>query len=120
MSETLNFGPQWLRALSTGTSVTSPPPSPGIGIPAGLPPSTVPTQFKLAEHRYGREEMLALYRKSEKMPCSLEDVTSIAKREALTPMALLPLNDEEQVSRHLLGSFLLRLFQNWGGGEFQT
>lgn len=31
MSETaLKFGPEWLRALSHGGSVSSPPPSPGL------------------------------------------------------------------------------------------
>ncbi|KAJ8348811.1 hypothetical protein SKAU_G00274000 [Synaphobranchus kaupii] len=49
MTETLNFGPEWLRALSSGGSVTSPPPSPAM------------PKYKLAEYRYGREEMLALY-----------------------------------------------------------
>ncbi|MGH0186446.1 UNVERIFIED_CONTAM: hypothetical protein FKN15_021595 [Acipenser sinensis] len=53
-AETLNFGPEWLRALSSGGSVTSPPPSPAM------------PKYKLAEYRYGREEMLALYVKENK------------------------------------------------------
>lgn len=94
MSETLNFGPEWLRALSSGTpgstgGVTSPP-----ATPTG---SAAPLQFKLAEHRYGREEMLALYKKPDKMPVEVEGFQSIARKECLTPMALTPLNDEEQV-----------------------
>ena len=85
MSEALTFGPEWLRALSSGTGVTSPPASPGMA------------QFKLAEHRYGREEMLALYKKTDKAPIEVEEFQSIGKKECLTPMALTPLNDEEQV-----------------------
>lgn len=44
-----------LRALSRGGSVTSPPPSPAM------------PKSKLAEYRYGREEMLALYVNDDKV-----------------------------------------------------
>lgn len=84
-AETLNFGPEWwvrcalggmgklgriglfrflssslcpfsrLRALSSGGSVASPPPSPAM------------PKYKLADYRYGREEMLALYVKENKV-----------------------------------------------------
>lgn len=47
--------PSRLRALSSGGSVTSPPPSPAM------------PKYKLAEYRYGREEMLALYIKDNKV-----------------------------------------------------
>lgn len=43
-----------LRALSGG-SVASPPPSPAM------------PKYKLADYRYGREEMLALYIKEHKV-----------------------------------------------------
>lgn len=54
-AETLNFGPEWLRALSSGGSVASPPASPAM------------PKYKLADYRYGREEMLALYVKENKV-----------------------------------------------------
>ncbi|EGW06326.1 PERQ amino acid-rich with GYF domain-containing protein 2 [Cricetulus griseus] len=87
-AETLNFGPEWwvaqalahgkklgqwgwatwtfvslfpfcacsrLRALSGGGNVASPPPSPAM------------PKYKLADYRYGREEMLALYVKENKV-----------------------------------------------------
>lgn len=44
-----------LRALSSGGSVASPPPSPAM------------PKYKLADYRYGREEMLALYVKEDKV-----------------------------------------------------
>ncbi|KAM6443209.1 GRB10-interacting GYF protein 2 isoform 3-T3 [Liasis olivaceus] len=53
-TQTLNFGPEWLRALSSGGSVTSPPLSPAL------------PKYKLADYRYGREEMLALFLKDNK------------------------------------------------------
>lgn len=66
-----------LRALSSGGSVTSPPPSPAM------------PKYKLAEYRYGREEMLALYIKdnkvSEQLPNILQSVLpSYSKRSGFT------------------------------------
>nr|XP_048718664.1 GRB10-interacting GYF protein 2 isoform X3 [Caretta caretta] len=58
-TQTLNFGPEWLRALSSGGSVTSPPLSPAL------------PKYKLADYRYGREEMLALFLKDNKRNFSM-------------------------------------------------
>ncbi|XP_034021004.1 GRB10-interacting GYF protein 1 isoform X2 [Thalassophryne amazonica] len=85
-AETLNFGPEWLRALSSGGSVTSPPPSPAM------------PKYKLAEYRYGREEMLALYIKDNKVPEDMQDkeFTAILQDEPMQPLALVPLTEDEQ------------------------
>ncbi|KAK7797558.1 hypothetical protein U0070_005239 [Myodes glareolus] len=85
-AETLNFGPEWLRALSSGGSVTSPPPSPAM------------PKYKLADYRYGREEMLALYVKENKVPEELQDkeFAAVLQEEPLQPLALEPLTEEEQ------------------------
>ncbi|XP_072543515.1 GRB10-interacting GYF protein 1 isoform X1 [Salminus brasiliensis] len=85
-AETLNFGPEWLRALSSGGSVTSPPPSPAM------------PKYKLAEYRYGREEMLALYIKDNKVPEDMQDkeFAAILQDEPQQPLALVPLTEEEQ------------------------
>uniref|UniRef100_A0A8C7RFT3 GRB10 interacting GYF protein 1b n=1 Tax=Oncorhynchus mykiss TaxID=8022 RepID=A0A8C7RFT3_ONCMY len=107
-AETLNFGPEWLRALSRGRSVTSPPPSPA------LPKS------KLADYRYGREEMLALYIKDDKPP---EDITqdkefaAILQDEPVQPLALEPLTEEEQrnFSMSVNSVAVLRLMGKGGG-----
>ncbi|XP_069502093.1 GRB10-interacting GYF protein 1 isoform X2 [Ambystoma mexicanum] len=85
-AETLNFGPEWLRALASGAGVTSPPPSPAM------------PKYKLADYRYGREEMLALYVKDDKVPEEMEDkeFAIILQDEPLPPLALVPLTEEEQ------------------------
>nr|XP_037846358.1 GRB10-interacting GYF protein 1 isoform X2 [Chlorocebus sabaeus] len=85
-AETLNFGPEWLRALSGGGSVASPPPSPAM------------PKYKLADYRYGREEMLALYVKENKVPEELQDkeFAAVLQDEPLQPLALEPLTEEEQ------------------------
>lgn len=113
-----------LRALSSGGSVASPPPSPAM------------PKYKLADYRYGREEMLALYVKENKVgaggcgvcgpvawawsepvesvpeqvgsrlsrpdrqvPAELQDkeFAMLLHEEPLQPLALEPLTEEEQV-----------------------
>ncbi|KAL7982943.1 hypothetical protein Chor_013549 [Crotalus horridus] len=59
------FSSPRLRALSSGGSVASPPSSPAM------------PKYKLAEYRYGREEMLALYVKDNKRNFSMS-VNSVA------------------------------------------
>lgn len=74
--------------MSSGNSVTSPPPSPG-------------PKYKLAEHRYGKEEMLALFSEDVKMPEELEMFDSVCRNRPVLPLAFQPLSEEEQVSRIL-------------------
>lgn len=85
-TQTLNFGPEWLRALSSGGSITSPPLSPAL------------PKYKLADYRYGREEMLALFLKDNKIPSDLLDkeFLPILQEEPLLPLALVPFTEEEQ------------------------
>lgn len=63
----------------------TPPPSPGFG------------KYKLAEYRYGREEMLALYNPKAEIPEELASMTSILVEKVQEPLALVGLSDEEQV-----------------------
>ncbi|XP_067412149.1 GRB10-interacting GYF protein 1 isoform X3 [Emydura macquarii macquarii] len=106
-AETLNFGPEWLRALSSGGSVASPPPSPAM------------PKYKLAEYRYGREEMLALYVKENKVPEEIQDkeFAAILQEEPLQPLALVPLTEEEQrnFSMSVNSVAVLRLMGKGGG-----
>uniref|UniRef100_A0AAY4BKW3 GYF domain-containing protein n=1 Tax=Denticeps clupeoides TaxID=299321 RepID=A0AAY4BKW3_9TELE len=106
-AETLNFGPEWLRALSSGGSVTSPPPSPAM------------PKYKLADYRYGREEMLALYINDDKVPEDMQDkeFAAILQEESLQPLALVPLTEEEQrnFSMSVNSIAVLRLMGKGGG-----
>lgn len=72
--------------LREGTNVATPPSSPGFG------------KFKLAEHRYGREEMLALFVPSCKVPEDLKQYPLIMVDKAQDPLAYIPLTEEEQVN----------------------
>eukprot|EP00794_Sanderia_malayensis_P015268 gene15268-16844_t len=86
LSSSLTFGPEWLRALSGGNS--------GDGDPR--PPKST-RKFKLAEFRYGREEMLALFTAHFKMPQELKDFGDVIMAEApCEPLSLIPLTEEEE------------------------
>nr|XP_060624087.1 GRB10-interacting GYF protein 2 isoform X3 [Anolis sagrei ordinatus] len=107
-TQTLNFGPEWLRALSSGGTVTSPPLSPAL------------PKYKLADYRYGREEMLALFLKDNKIPSDLLDkeFLPILQEEPLPPLALVPFTEEEQrnFSMSVNSAAVLRLMGRGGGG----
>jgi hypothetical protein len=63
------------------------------------PPATISfgmPQYKLADHRYGREEMLALYTPISSIVPDLSD-TSIMLSKPLGPLSLEPMSEEEQV-----------------------
>ncbi|KAH3818440.1 hypothetical protein DPMN_120162 [Dreissena polymorpha] len=86
MADTLKFGPEWLRQLSGGNSIGTPPPSPAPGF----------GKYKLADYRYGREEMLALYTPSPGVPDELKDLNAILSEKPQEPLAFQPLSEEEQ------------------------
>lgn len=75
-----------LRALSHGDTPVSPPPSPG---PA--------PRYKLAQHRYGREEMLALCDRNIKAPDDLTVEKTLYIEKTQLPLALIQASDEEMV-----------------------
>lgn len=52
--------------------------------------------YKLAEHRYGREELLALYKLTSSVSPDLHDSTVMLPKP-IPPLALVPMSDEEQV-----------------------
>ncbi|CAL1545912.1 unnamed protein product [Lymnaea stagnalis] len=81
----LKFGPQWLRDLSDGGTNASQPTTP--------PPSV---KFKLAEYRYGREEMLSLFNENSPPPDQVRKHLSIFSKEIQKPITMLPLTEDEQ------------------------
>uniref|UniRef100_A0A674CU77 GRB10 interacting GYF protein 2 n=1 Tax=Salmo trutta TaxID=8032 RepID=A0A674CU77_SALTR len=89
-TQTLNFGPEWL--VYSSSVATSPPLSPAM------------PKYKLADYRYGREEMLALYVKDREIPVDLhdKDFLPILQEEPLPPLALVAFTEEEQRRRRVL------------------
>ncbi|KAM3604099.1 uncharacterized protein V6R79_006295 [Siganus canaliculatus] len=117
-TQTLNFGPEWLRALSGGGGSGSGGGGSGCAI-ASPPLSPALPKYKLADYRYGREEMLALYVKDNKIPIDLHDkeFLPILQEEPLPPLALVSFTEEEQrnFSMSVNSAAVLRLTGRGGG-----
>ncbi|KAK4887571.1 hypothetical protein RN001_003842 [Aquatica leii] len=82
MTDSMNFGPEWLRNLSSEGST-------GSGSGGG-------TRYQLADYRYGREEMLALFEKGLRPPNSLASFSPLYSEQVLPPLALIPQTDEDR------------------------
>lgn len=81
----LTFGPKWVRDLSSGDT--------GAAAPPNTPP---PRKYKLAEFRYGREEMLALVSEEYEMPLGLKEFEDIINEKPIQPLAFIALSEEEE------------------------
>ncbi|EDS31257.1 conserved hypothetical protein [Culex quinquefasciatus] len=102
MGDAINFGPAWLRK---GPGLGGGPPhtnnnnsiSSGGGGAGAAAASTV-TRYALAEFRYGREEMLALFdMKSVKSPEILANFKNLFVEKIQCPLALIPCTDDDVV-----------------------
>lgn len=60
--------------------------------------TTVTTAIKMAEFRYGREEMLALFDRTILAPDPLKQIQGLHVDKTQPPLALLQMTDEETVS----------------------
>jgi PERQ amino acid-rich with GYF domain-containing protein len=63
-------------------------------------PST--PRYQLADHRYGREEMLALFDHMVKAPDPLTSVSSLYVEKTQEPLALQQMTEDETVIPHSL------------------
>ncbi|XP_065061462.1 GRB10-interacting GYF protein 2-like isoform X2 [Rhopilema esculentum] len=82
----MTFGPEWLRALAGGDTNTE-----------TQSKSVAVKRFKLADFRYGREEMLALFSEAVKMPKSLQDFGDVIVQETqCQPLSFIPMTEEEE------------------------
>ncbi|CAH0559994.1 unnamed protein product [Brassicogethes aeneus] len=82
MTDSMNFGPDWIRNLSSEGNTSG-----GTG---GA------HRYQLADFRYGREEMLALFDKNVRPPLSLTNFKYLYSETTLPPLALTPTTDEER------------------------
>ncbi|XP_066257263.1 GIGYF family protein Gyf [Euwallacea similis] len=84
MTDSMNFGPDWIRNLSSEGNA-------GGGAGGGG------QRCQLADYRYGREEMLALFDRNIKPPASLANFKTLYSDTTLLPLALLPTTEEEAI-----------------------
>lgn len=87
MTDSMKFGPEWLRNLSGDTCNSS-------GGGGGTTSLTTP-RYQLAEHRYGREEMLILFDRNCKPPEPLTNFSSLYVEKTQLPLALIQMTEDE-------------------------
>lgn len=87
MTDSLKFGPEWLRNLAGDNC------SAGGG--GGGLTSLIAPRYQLADHRYGREEMLALFDRNYKPPETLSSFGAIFADKAQLPLALIQMTEDE-------------------------
>ena len=84
----------WRRLRSLSDSGSSSGLQSSFSAGAGAPGMGGP--YKLAEHRYGREELLALYKMTSSVTPDLQD-TTVMLPKPVPPLALVPMSEDEQV-----------------------
>lgn len=89
MTESIKFGPEWLRNSVANVSSSN---------PTSMAPTTdsITCRPVLSDHRYGREEMLSLCDKSTRLPDVLTRFRRLYVTEWQTPLALQPNTDDER------------------------
>ncbi|XP_029052326.1 GRB10-interacting GYF protein 2 isoform X2 [Osmia bicornis bicornis] len=87
MTDSMKFGPEWLRNLSGDNCNNS-------GGGGGSTSLTTP-RYQLAEHRYGREEMLILFDRNCKPPEPLTSFSSLYVEKTQLPLALIQMTEDE-------------------------
>jgi len=81
----LKFGPQWLRDLGGDANTPQSPTTP-----------TGNVKFKLADYRYGKEEMLCLYNENSPPPDQVRKHQTIFSKEIQKPITLMQVSEDEQ------------------------
>jgi PERQ amino acid-rich with GYF domain-containing protein len=94
MTESIKFGPEWLRNSVANVSSYSGPNS-SSSAPA-TDSNTLIARPVLSDHRYGREEMLSLCDKSTRLPEVLTRFRRLFVHDWQTPLALQPNTDDER------------------------
>ncbi|CAM4806474.1 unnamed protein product [Rotaria magnacalcarata] len=116
----LNFGPEWLRALSTPESTTSIPSTSGSGGGGGSV-----FKFSATKYRYSKDEILALRanvtkRLSEdvrnEIMENLKDIESVFRPNIIEPLSLTTPTAEESAKMNSLSSYISGRTSGGGGG----
>lgn len=95
-----------LRTLSSqggGSNAGPPSPTKPLQTPVTVPTANLVKKFKLAEFRYGKEELLQLFMESAELPTDMPPFPPISNVPSSSPLAFLPLSDEEQVRLQVVG-----------------
>eukprot|EP00118_Oscarella_pearsei_P020639 m.225073 g.225073 ORF g.225073 m.225073 type:complete len:1186 (+) comp40007_c2_seq49:326-3883(+) len=103
----------------SGSSQSHPHPHKAVTTPTQPSAPTPSFSFKLAEHRYGREEMLALLNPSLPMPEVLTLFPALFRDRVMTPLSFSPLSEDEQRAQALgvNSNVVLKMMGRSGRGQ---
>lgn len=105
-----------LRTLSSGSNNAGPPsPTKPVQTPV-TPTANLVKKFKLAEFRYGKEELLQLFVESAELPEDMPPLPPISHTHSSSPLAFMPLGEEEQVGRAEFWGVMGRVWWALGAG----
>lgn len=93
MTESIKFGPEWLRNSVANVSTNNNSSSP---LASSSSSDNITCRPVLSDHRYGREEMLSLCDKSTRLPDVLTRFRRLYVVDWQTPLALQPNTDDER------------------------
>lgn len=96
MTDSMKFGPEWLRNMSSDINGVGGGGSGAGGNGGGT--ATIPVKYHLAEFRYSREEMLSLFDKTIELLDTLPNFKKLFVEKIQPPLALTPSPDDEVVS----------------------
>jgi len=117
-SQPLNFGPEWLRALSTPDATNTPLPNSGGSASGNI------FKFSATKYRYSKDEILALRanvteRLAEDVRNAilenLKDVESVFRPNIIEPLTLTALTSEETARMSSLSSYISGRTPGGGG-----
>lgn len=91
MTESIKFGPEWLR-----NSVANVSSNPNSASSIASTTDSITCRPVLSDHRYGREEMLSLCDKSTRLPDVLTRFRRLYVGDWQMPLALQPNTDDER------------------------
>lgn len=110
MTESIKFGPEWLRNSVANVSTSS---TCTLNSTSSVSTDAIISRPVLSDHRYGREEMLSLCDKSNRVPEVLTKFRRLYVNDWQTPLALTPNADDERP----MGSFPS---SNWNSSHMRS
>jgi hypothetical protein len=118
MTESIKFGPEWLRnSVANVPTTLNDQPMNNTNNQNSFTNSAINPRLQLSENRYGREEMLSLCEKNPKKPDILPKYKKLFVEQPQYPLALTPQTEEELRVYNARASVAIGLGRGGRGGS---
>ncbi|KAH8292615.1 hypothetical protein KR054_006467 [Drosophila jambulina] len=119
MTDSMKFGPEWLRNMSAEPSGGSTSTTYSVNASGGVNTATSASasrNFLFPEYRYGREEMLSLFDRNCLLPQILPSFKKLFVEKVQYPLALTPSSEEDNTPNPIGNSSRPAWLQRSSGG----